>query len=179
VRASSAQELRERGPRIEFFEQGVRKMRWHASQGHKIFLVSGTLEALAQLSAQELVEILRRDESPEAMGVCATRLEENAGRWTGEVSGEAIWGMAKARAIERISREHGIDLSRSFAYANSENDCAMLAKVGHPTAVNPSTGLKRIAEAAGWPVILWTEHRKIQKPAGPRLEANAGSFERF
>jgi len=148
-------------------------MHWHASQRHKIFLVSGTLELLAQFAAEQLREELRggasRDDLlPDAIGVCATRLAEAGGRWSGEVSGEAIWGNRKARAVERLAREHGLDLSRSFAYANSASDRGMLATVGHPMAVNPDRGLRRVAEAHGWPIVLWKreqiEKKQEQRP---------------
>lgn len=163
VRAASVGSFAERRPRIEFFSEGIRQMQWHASRGHRIFLVSGTLEELAQIAANELSEEMRREALPDAIGVCATRLEEKAGRWTGEASGEANWGTAKARAIERLGREHRIDLGRSFAYANSASDCGMLAKVGNPVAVNPSGKLRRIAEAAGWQIVSWKEQKRSRK----------------
>jgi phosphoserine phosphatase len=181
VRVASAAEFGGRGPRIEFFAEGVRRIRWHASQGHKIFLVSGTLEILAHFAAERLQEISREDALrsealpgeafPEGIGVCATRLAESAGRWTGEVPGEPMWGMAKARAIERLTREHGLDLKHSFAYANSANDHAMLTTVAHPMAVNPTRGLRRIAEVRGWPITSWKEQeRMIEKKAERRPE---------
>lgn len=170
VRVESAREFRERVPRIEFFAEGIRRMHWHASQGHKIFLVSGTLEVLAECAAAGLRESLRRDALPDVLGVCATKLAESAGRWTGEILGEAMWGAAKIRATECLAREHGIDLSRSFAYANSTSDRGMLAKVGHPTAVNPTRGLLRTAEAAGWPVVLWKGDRRIEEKKERNVE---------
>lgn len=160
VRVAAAAEFGMRGPGIEFSCEGIERARWHVSQGHKIFLVSGTLELLAQFAAEDLRRILGAVAAPEVIGVCATRLAEDAGLWTGEVRGPAIWGKGKARAIERLELEHGIDLAHSFAYANSVNDCAMLAKVGHPTAVNPGRGLRRIAKAHGWPIVLWQQGEK-------------------
>lgn len=180
VRVTSAAEFGGRAPRIEFFAEGVRRIRWHASQGHKIFLVSGTLEMLAQFAAEGLRETSRGDALrgkawlsealPDGIGVCATRLAESAGRWTGEVSGEAMWGMAKAQAIEGLAREHGLDLKRSFAYANSANDRGMLGTVGHPMAVNPTRGLQRAAGAAGWPIVLWRENKRLEKKTERSLE---------
>jgi phosphoserine phosphatase len=169
VRFGAAMEFGERGPRIDFFVEGTRRMQWHASQRHKIFLVSGTLEVLAQFAAEELREELRAGASrsdllPDAIGVCATRLAEIGGRWSGEVSGEAVWGNQKVREVERLAREHGLDLSRSFAYANSASDCGMLARVGHPMAVNPDRGLRRVAEAHGWPIVLWKRDQIEKKP---------------
>lgn len=158
VRVASLSRFAEQG--VEFFGDGVRQIEWHASRGDKIFLVSGTLEALAQIAANELRGILDRKGLPKVIEVSATPLAENDGRWTGELSGEAIWGIAKARAIERLGREHRIDLARSFAYANSASDCAMLAKVGNPVAINPSGRLHRIAARAGWPVVFWEEQKR-------------------
>lgn len=172
VRVAAAAEFGMRGAGIDFFHEGIERVRWHASQGHKIFLVSGTLELLAQFAAEDLRRILGAAAAQEGIGVCATRLAEDAGGWTGEVRGPAIWGKGKARAIEELEREHRIDLAHSFAYANSVNDCAMLAKVGHPTAVNPGRRLRRIAKAHEWPIVLWRQgekrNAKIQaRNAGP------------
>jgi phosphoserine phosphatase len=91
--------------------------------------------------------------------VCATRLEEIDGRWTGRIVGEAMCGGAKARAIRRIADELDLDLAQCYAYGNSRNDEEMLAVVGRPMAVNPSIGLARTAGKKKWPVLQWGEKK--------------------
>lgn len=184
VSVAAAMEFRERAPRIDFFAEAISRMQWHAAQKHKIFLVSAAIQMLARVAADELLEELRSSASPDdvlpdAIYVCATELAENRGRWTGEISGEAIWGMGKARAMDRLALEHGLDLAHSFAYANSASDCGMIAKVGRPAAVNPEPELRRVAKARGWPVVLWKQAQKIQNKRKPRPGISSRSLDRM
>jgi HAD superfamily hydrolase (TIGR01490 family) len=143
----------------------IERLTWHAAQGHAIVLVSGTLAPLASGIAQGLTTLLTLRGISASIGVCATRLEEIDGRWTGRIEGEAMFGEAKARAIRRLAAEAGFDLSRCYAYADSTSDRWMLDAVGLSTAVNPAPGLERIARRQGWPVLHWGNpsplHRKV------------------
>src|SRR6266849_5266876 len=158
IRAASAEHFLSEAAAPEFFPAGLVRVAWHAAQAHRIFLVTGTLRPLAESMAKKLHSRLRQDAWPCFLGVCATRLEEREGRWTGEIDGEAVCGPEKARVIERLAEKHALDLSRSFAYGNSAADRWMLARVGNPVAVNPSPILQRIARAAGWPVLTWDKN---------------------
>ncbi|HYL11145.1 MAG TPA: HAD-IB family hydrolase [Candidatus Acidoferrales bacterium] len=142
----------------EFFPEALLRIAWHAAQGQKIFLVTGTPHPLAEHIAGELRSRVRGAWTGLA-GVCATRLKERNGRWTGEILGDAVCGSCKAHAVERLAREHELDLARSFAYGNSAADRAMLACVGNPVTVNPSRALRRIARAVGWPMLFWGKIR--------------------
>ena len=133
---------------LEFFPEALRRLEWHWAQGHKIFLISGTLAPLTEAVARQL---------PPEVTTCATQLEAAGGRCTGEVVGEAVCGPGKAHALERLAAEHQLDLGRSYAYSDSWNDRWMLDCVGHPAAVNPSRRLARLARKRGWPVLLWRE----------------------
>jgi HAD superfamily hydrolase (TIGR01490 family) len=143
---------------LEFFPEALLRIAWHAAQGHKIFLVTGTPHPLAEHVAGELRCRVRGAWTGLA-GLCATRLKERNGRWTGEVLGEAVCGSGKACAVERLAREHELDLTRSFAYGNSAADRGMLVCVGNAVAVNPSRALRRIARAEGWPMLFWGKIR--------------------
>ena len=48
-----------------------------------------------------------------------------------------------------------IDLTKSFAYADSHSDQPMLAAVGHPVAVSPDVPLMRVARANQWATAEW------------------------
>jgi len=147
-------------PIPEFFEQGLERVKWHAQQGHKVFLVSGTLEPLASAAALALTVRLAVRGVNTKIGVCATRIEEIEGKWTGHIAGEAMFGQAKARAVRKIAAETECDLERCYAYGDTANDRWMLAAVGRATAVNPSQELAQIAELRGWPVMRWGERKK-------------------
>ncbi len=131
---------------LPFFPEALRRLEWHAAQGHRVFLVSGTLGPLAESVARQMLILVQ---------TCATELEHREGRWTGEVRGEPVCGPAKARALERLAAEYQLDLLRSYAYGDSWSDCWMLKRVGHPAAVNPSVRLARLARRRGWPVLRW------------------------
>ncbi len=133
---------------LGFFPQALQRLEWHAAPGHGIFLVSGTLAPLADVVARQLSL---------PASACATRLEVAGDVFTGEVAGEAMCGPAKARAVERLAAQHGLDLGRSYAYGDSWSDRWMLGSVGRPAAVNPSARLARLARHRGWPVLVWHE----------------------
>lgn len=140
-----------------FFPEAVQRVAWHASQGHAILLVSGTLEPLAEAAAHALEGQVAKRRIVAEIHVVATRLEEAAGSWTGRLSGPPMFGEEKARAVRRLALNWGIDLATSYAYGDSTYDRWMLAAVGRPTAVNPSKELARIARLQGWPEFRWSE----------------------
>jgi len=148
----------EREP-VPFFAEGLRLLEWHAAQGHRIFLVSGTLAPLALEIAQRL---------PVPTEVCATELEVCDGCWTGCILGELVSGEAKTRATERLAAKNNLDLATSYAYGNRCADIPMLKSVGHPVAVNPSASLERLARQCGRSVLEWRQ--TVRAPA-PRLFA--------
>ena len=83
--------------------------------------------------------------------VVATRMVVADGR-SGEVSFYA-YGEHKAAAVRRLAQEHGYDLAACSAYSDSVTDLPMLEAVGHPHAVNPDKGLRRVAAERDWPVL--------------------------
>ena len=135
-----------------FFSKAMERVAWHARQGHLIVLLSGTLEPLARAAARCLEEELAAHGVKAKIVVCATRLEEADGRWTGRILGEAMFGEAKARAAKRLAAELRLDLNQCFAYGDSAQDQWLLAMVGKAAAVNPSPELKSIALRQGWTI---------------------------
>ena len=77
------------------------------------------------------------------------------GRCTGTLEGPIYHQEQKAVCVRELVDAHGLDLQHSWAFGDSINDAPMLASVGHPDAVNPSTKLRRRAEADGWTVVSW------------------------
>jgi len=145
----------------EFFPEAIDRVAWHAEQGHAIVLVSGTLGPLAQRAARALEAQLAARGIAATVRVCATRLEESGGRWTGRIVGPTMFGEAKTRAARRLAGEMQLDLRHCFAYGDSANDRWLLAGVGQPTAVNPSRGLARLARRRGWPMVRWDRRERF------------------
>jgi HAD superfamily phosphoserine phosphatase-like hydrolase len=159
-----------RWPAPAFFQAAIQRVAWHAMQGHLVVIVSGTLEPLAKAAARALEAELASRGFAVKIRVCATRLEEIDGRWTGRILGEAMFGKVKARVIKKLAEEMHLDLARCRAYGDSVNDRWMLAEVGKPTVVNPSHELAEIARKRGWAGLRWNEARNRTQRHGERRE---------
>jgi len=140
---------------IVFFEEGIERAAWHARQGHKIVLITGMPEPLARMVARAMeCELEARGIGGELL-LCATRMEERGGKWTGRLLDEAVYGEEKFRAVRRVAQEHQIDLRSSHAYGNALLDRPMLAAVGHAHVVNPGRDLAAVANQCNWEIRRW------------------------
>jgi HAD superfamily hydrolase (TIGR01490 family) len=158
-----------------FFPEGVDQVAWHAQQGHAIVLMSGTLAPLAQEMTLALVVRLAVRGVAASVAVCATRLEEKDGRWTGRMVGDAMFGATKARAVRQMALDKGFDLAQCYAYGDSVSDRWMLEVVGRPMAVNSSWPLMSLARRKSWPVLTWAEGKKPKQSSSsaPGEQRNA------
>jgi HAD superfamily hydrolase (TIGR01490 family) len=148
-----------------FFPDAVEQVAWHAMQGHAIVLVSGTLAPLGAEVGLALTMRLAVRGIAATMAVCATRLEESEGQWTGRIAGDAVFGEAKGRAVRRLAREGGLNLEQCYAYGDSLSDRWMLEAVGQAVAVNPSRRLARLARLKNWSVLMWAEGKTAKDSA--------------
>jgi phosphoserine phosphatase len=150
-------------PVLGFLAQGVERVAWHAKQGHKIVLVSGTLEPLAWEAARAIEGELAARGIATEIRVCATRLEEKNGKWTGRILGEAMFGKVKACVAKRLAEELQLDLKQCYAYGDSLYDRWLMDAVGKPAAVNPPMDLLSLARKRAWTVLHWDE-KENQSP---------------
>jgi phosphoserine phosphatase len=95
----------------------------------------------------------------------ATHLVVEDGKYNGEVA-HYVYGPNKAVAMQELAEREGYDLSVSYAYSDSETDAPMLEIVGHPFAVNPDRGLRRMAEERGWPILSFTRSVPLRTRLG-------------
>ena len=121
----------------------LRRLREHANRGHKIFLVSGTLAAIAWSLRERLATVAEIE-------VCATELESQAGIYSGRVVGEAVCGPEKAAAVLRLAAKHNLNLAKSYAYANAIGDRWFLCAAGNPVVVAADRELAKLAGSRGW-----------------------------
>jgi fatty acyl-CoA reductase len=132
--------------------EAVRRIREHRAAGHRTILVTGVVRPLTR-PLEPLFDV-----------VVAADLDTDAeGRCTGFLTGPPLVGESRAAWLSHYAATHGIELARSFAYADSHSDLPMLATVGHPVAVSPDIPLMRAAGSRQWSVVEW----KI-KPSSPR-----------
>jgi HAD superfamily hydrolase (TIGR01490 family) len=144
-----------------FFTEAVDTVAWHAEHGHEIVLVSGTLVPLAREMALALVVRLAVRGITASVAVCATRLEEKMGQWTGRIVGDAMFGKYKAQAVREMAICKGFQLAHCYAYGDSVADRWMLESVGNATVVNPSSRMEKLARRRGWNVLTWTGSRNL------------------
>jgi len=121
----------------------VRIAQEHAAQGREVWIVTASPVQMGEFIAKKLG----------LTGALGTVLEIKDDKLTGEFIGRPLHGKRKAKAVRALAKERGISLRRSYAYSDSHNDLHMLARVGHPVAVNPDKILKRYAKAAGWKIL--------------------------
>jgi HAD superfamily hydrolase (TIGR01490 family) len=119
-------------------------VRAHQQRGHTVVLSSSALTIHAEPVARFL----------EINHVLCNHFEvDDSGLLTGRISRPVIWGAKKAAAVERFCADNGVDLQRSYFYADGNEDAALMKLVGHPRPVNPRPGLAALAVENGWPVL--------------------------
>lgn len=123
----------------------------HQRMGHVVVLAS----AATRFQTGPVARELGIDD------ILCTELEIEDGVLTGRVVGKFLWGEPKAQAVRRFAREHDVDLSQSYGYANGDEDVAFLASTGHPHPIAPGRALRETANLQNWPVL--TMHEPLRK----------------
>jgi len=136
------------------YAEAAALIRQHQLEGRDVVLVSTSGEEMVR-PIGELLGIT---------DVIASRMVVQRGRYTGEFEFYAA-GANKVAAVRALAAERGYDLDASYAYSDSISDKPLLELVGHPTAVNPDRGLRKVAADRGWPTL---EFRQPVRP-GQRL----------
>ena len=65
--------------------------------------------------------------------------------------------------MQKFAAENGVDLSKSYFYADGDEDVALMYLVGNPRPTNPAGKLAAVAAKRGWPVLRFTS-RSGSKP---------------
>lgn len=128
----------------------------HQDRGHTVVLSSSALTIHAEPVARHLGV---RDV------ICNHFEVDERGALTGGIVTPIVWGAKKASAVELFSLAHGVDLTRSYFYADGAEDVPLMRLVGNPRPVNPRAGLARAAAENGWPVL---DVRERGRRAGAR-----------
>src|SRR6202034_4244854 len=97
------------------------------------------------------------------------------GQLTGEVLTPIIWGPGKARAVQAFSARNGVDLSKSYFYADGDEDVALMYLVGNPRPTNPEGKMAAVAKRRGWPILRFTSRSGWGITAQLRALAGVGS----
>jgi len=114
------------------------RIEWHKKQGHFVFFISGSPDYLVSKMAA-------RYGITDYLG--SKYLTDDDGRYTGEVV--RMWDSeSKHYAIQQLVEQYRIDLSKSYAYGDTNGDLSMFLQVGHPVAFNPTRELLSNIQAA-------------------------------
>jgi HAD superfamily hydrolase (TIGR01490 family) len=147
------------------YEEAAALIEHHQRHGRDVVIVSSSGDEMVSAIA-ELLGVEK---------VIATRMVVENGCYTGEIEFYAA-GPNKAIAIKELATAEGYDLDECYAYSDSITDVPMLEIVGHPTAVNPDRGLRRMAAERGWPVVtfrrpvaLQRRFAQLKRPSTPTL----------
>lgn len=130
----------------------VERMHEHLEQDDQVWLVTATPIELASVIARELG----------ITGALGTVAETVDGVYTGRLQGGILHGERKAEAVRTLAAQRGLSLADCAAYSDSANDLPLLNLVGHPSAVNPDAGLRRVAKESEWPILDFQRSRRLR-----------------
>lgn len=124
--------------------EAVRRIKEHRAAGHRTVLMTGAIRPLTRPIAP-LFDVV----------VAADLVTDQHGIVTGFLTGPPMVGESRSAWLKHYASLHGIDLSRSYAYADSHVDLPMLSTVGHPVVVSPDLALQREAQERSWSTVDW------------------------
>lgn len=124
-------------------QKGLEEIRRLKQKGYRIILLTGTLDPLME----RFKIVCGADEG------IGTSLERENGIVTGEIDGIYAYHRGKTHVVESLVKEGGIDLDKSFAYANEKIDIDFMQLVGNPVAVNGDRGLTAHATRNNWRIV--------------------------
>jgi len=125
----SNQVIELKGDRVYRFTRD--QIKWHQSQKHMIFFISGSPDYLVSKMAEKY-------NATDFKGT--TFFVDDKDCFTGEIA--KMWDSEnKHEAIMEFTETYNIDLEASYAYGDTTGDFAMLKLVGNPIAINPAREL--------------------------------------
>jgi HAD superfamily hydrolase (TIGR01490 family) len=124
---------------------GRAKIKWHLDQGHRVVILSASIEEIVRPVAEHLG--LGQD-------YLCTRLAVENGRYTGVLDGPLCYGSGKVEWVKQWLANNQLPFpdAAGYFYTDSSSDLPLLEMVAHPVAVNPSRKLAKIARARGWQI---------------------------
>ena len=124
--------------------EALKRIEQHRAAGHTTILITGVIRPFTR-PLRELFDV-----------IVSAELEVGPdGRCTGFLTSPPLVGESRAAWLKHYAALHGVDLTRSYAYADSHPDLPMLASVGHAVAVSPDVALMRAAGRNQWSVVEW------------------------
>lgn len=137
--------------------EALQRIQEHRDAGYTTVLLTGVIRPLTRPLEGVFDVIVASELSTDDHGVC-----------TGYLEGPPMVGESRSAWLRHYAALHGVDLSKSYAYADSHVDLPMLGAVGNPVVVTPDVGLLRAARRNGWSVVDWHATRDLPRWRMPR-----------
>ncbi|MBX7456405.1 HAD-IB family hydrolase [Mycolicibacterium sp. 3033] len=142
-------------------------VRAHMARGHTVVLSSSALT----VQVEPVARFLGID------NVLSNKFEtDENGLITGEVERPIIWGPGKARAVQEFATANGVDLSKSYFYADGDEDVALMYLVGNPRPTNPEGKMAAVAAKRGWPILRFSSRSGANPLSQLRTAAGIASM---
>lgn len=174
MRGRSLDDIDELGERL-FVQHIVSKIypemrelvRAHMARGHTVVLSSSALT----VQVEPVARFLGID------NILSNRFEtDENGILTGGVLKPIIWGPGKANAVQKYASDHGIELKKSYFYADGDEDVALMYLVGNPRPTNPEGKLAAVAAKRGWPILRFSSRSGSSPVSALRTLAGLASL---
>ncbi|GAA1398456.1 HAD-IB family hydrolase [Luteococcus peritonei] len=137
--------------------EALERIKEHRGAGHTTVLLTGVIRPLTRPLEEYFDVIVAAELATDADGVI-----------TGFLTSPPMVGEARSAWLKHHAALNGIDLAKSFAYADSHVDLPMLTTVGNPVVVQPDVGLLRAARKNGWSIVDWHSQPKLPRWRLPR-----------
>ncbi|NTV40907.1 MAG: HAD-IB family phosphatase [Candidatus Moranbacteria bacterium] len=124
-----------------FAEQLIAKLR---SEGYHLIAISGSpIEVVKEFDKAHL----------QFDAVFGSVYEyDETGKYTGKSLYEPV--RDKGNLLKQYIYEHDFSLKKSYGMGDTESDVSFLTLVENPIAFNPNDNLKKIAQQAGWRIVV-------------------------
>ncbi len=139
--------------------EAIARIKEHREAGHTTILLTGVIRPLTRPLEDLFDVVVAAELETDAQGIC-----------TGFLLNPPMVGDARSAWLKHYANLHGVDLSKSFAYADSHVDLPMLTAVGNPVVVDPDVGLVRAARKNGWSVVDWPAPETMPRWRMPRRQ---------
>lgn len=122
------------------------RVNFHKNENHLLILISG--------SVRYMLEPVTKDLKFDHL-LCTDLEVDGDGLMTGKPKGLVCVEQNKKRLTLKLAENIGLDLGKSYAYANHQSDLPLLETVGHPHVVEPNTILEKVAHQRSWPILTF------------------------
>ena len=129
-------------------------LQYHSKKGHKTVILSG--------SFGDFLDVIKHKFDVDY--IVGTKLEVEDNTYSGKIIKPLCLGINKTKLLNEFlcQTQPDIDLSLSYAYADSILDTSLLEMVGNPVAVYPDKKLSHLAKKRGWKIIDSSESSHLE-----------------